>query len=76
MNYIVTHEEDDNVSLDLGDGTRAFDLQGALAFARHLVDQGKANVTIDDGDGNRITGDALIACCDGTKTLSADLKAV
>ncbi len=75
MNYIVTHEEDDEVALDLGDGAKAFDLNSALEFARRLIDEGKSNVTIDDGNGNRITGDDLIACCDGDKKLTPDLKA-
>jgi hypothetical protein len=75
MNYIVTHEDDDAVQLDLGDGSKAFDLAGALAFAGKLLAEGKALVTIDDGNGNRITGTELAACCEGRKTLTEDLRA-
>lgn len=75
MNYIVTHDEDDAAALDLGDGTKPFDLEGALAFARQLIAQGKLYVTIDDGNGNRIAGTELDDCCAGRKTLTPDLKA-
>jgi hypothetical protein len=75
MNYIVTHEEGHAAALDLGDGTKAFDLDGAMAFAKSLIAQGKAFVTIDDGNGNRITGDELASVLDGSKTLTADLQA-
>ncbi|MEI9996144.1 MAG: hypothetical protein WDM91_16230 [Rhizomicrobium sp.] len=76
MNYIVTHEDGDAPALDLGDGTKPFDLAGAIAFARQLIADGKDFVTIDDGNGNRITGAALAAVCAGEKTLTADLRAV
>jgi hypothetical protein len=76
VNYIVTHEEDEELAMDLGDGTRAFDLAGALAFARTLIAGGKALVVIDDGNGHRITGAELEACCAGQKTLTDDLRAV
>jgi hypothetical protein len=72
----VTNEEDDAAALDLGDGTRAFDLAGAVAFAKRLVAEGKVFVTIDDGNGNRITGAALDAVFAGQKTLTDDLRAV
>ncbi|MEJ1967713.1 MAG: hypothetical protein WDN03_03605 [Rhizomicrobium sp.] len=75
MNYIVTHEDGDAAALDLGDGAKAFDLAGAMAFARKLIADGKAFVTIDDGNGNRITGTDLAACLEGRKTLTADLRA-
>jgi len=75
MNYIVTHEEDEELAMDLGDGAKAFDLAGALAFAKQLIADGKDLVTIDDGNGNRITGADLAACCAGSKTLTADLRA-
>jgi hypothetical protein len=76
MNYIVTHEEDEELAMDLGDGAKAFDLAGALAFAGQLIADGKAFVTIDDGNGHRITGAELAACCGGQKTLTDDLRAV
>ena len=77
MNYIVTHEdEDEELAMDLGDGTKAFDLAGALAFAKTLIADGKPLVTIDDGNGHRITGVELEACCEGKMTLTDDLRAV
>jgi hypothetical protein len=76
LNYIVTHEQDEELAMDLGDGTKAFDLGGALAFARTLIANGKSFVTIDDGNGHRITGADLDACCAGQKTLTDDLRAV
>ncbi len=75
MNYIVTHEADDEVALDLGDGEKAFDLSGALAFAAKLIAEGKEYVAIDDGNGNRISGADLTACVEGRKTLTPDLRA-
>jgi hypothetical protein len=52
-----------------------FDLGGALAYARQLLLDGKPNVTIQDGNGHGISGDDLIACCNGEKTLTPDLRA-
>ena len=76
MTYIVTHEEDEVAALDLGDGDKPFDLSGAIAFATRLIDSGKAEVTIDDGNGNRVGGAELAAVCAGQKTLTADLRVV
>ena len=76
MNYIVTHDENEELAMDLGDGVKALDLAGALAFARTLIAGGKEFVTIDDGNGHRITGSDLEACCGGQKTLTDDLRAV
>ncbi len=67
MNYIVTHEEDNAVALDLGDGEKPFDLDGAVAFAKRLI---------DGGNGNRVTGADLVQVCAGAKRLTEDLRTV
>jgi bacillopeptidase F (M6 metalloprotease family) len=74
MNYIVTHEMDGIAALDLGDGEKAFDLKGAIAFAGKLIEDGAEEVTIDDGNGNRVTGDDLALVIEGRKTLTDDLR--
>ncbi|HEY0104653.1 MAG TPA: hypothetical protein VGB91_01120 [Rhizomicrobium sp.] len=74
MNYIVSHAEDGAAALDLGDGEKAFDLAGALAYAAKLIVAGKTSVAIDDGEGNRIAGADLAACVEGRKTLMPDLR--
>jgi hypothetical protein len=76
MNYIVTHEVDETAALDLGDGEKPFDLDGALAFARKLIADGAILVTIDDGNGNRVTGAELAAVLAGDKRLTEDLRLV
>jgi hypothetical protein len=74
MTYIVTHDSENMAALDLGKPS-GFDLEGALAHACRLIDERKLNVAIQDGKGHSISGEALVACCCGTKTLTADLKA-
>jgi hypothetical protein len=69
MTYTVTHGVGP-VALDIG-----FDLESALAHAQNLLFDGKANVTIQDGDGRSISGNDLAACCNGEKTLTPDLRA-
>jgi hypothetical protein len=76
MNYIVTHGNGHAAALDLGSSPKGFDLQGALAHACQLLSEGKPNVAIQDGNGNSISGDDLVACCAGTKILSADLRVI
>jgi hypothetical protein len=77
MLYHVTHEvfgANDKASLAVGIDP-GLSLSDALAMACQLLSEQKDNVTIR-GDGVSITGDDLVACCNGTKTLSADLRAI
>lgn len=74
MTYIVTHDTSHPAALDLGN-PKGFDMQGALAHARQLLSEGEPNVAIQDGNGHRISGDDLVACCNGDKTMSPDLRA-
>lgn len=55
---------------------RPFELSEALAYSCQLLREQKEYVTIRDGMGNSISGDDLIACCRGEKTLSPDLRAI
>jgi hypothetical protein len=70
MAYIVTHGAGPT-ALDTG-----FDLKGALAHAHQLLSDGNLNVAIQDGNGHSISGNDLVACCNGEKTLSPDLRAI
>ena len=63
------------VAIDQGPQQKGFDLNGALAHACHLVQGGRQNVTIHEDAGHDISGDPLIACCSGQKTLTDDLQA-
>ena len=69
MPYLVTH----------GTGPTAIDqkpdLDSALAHACLLIADGKPNVAIQDGEGKKISGNDLVACCNGEKKLTADLRA-
>jgi hypothetical protein len=69
MPYLVTH----------GNGPTAIDtkpdLDTALAYARELLAAGMPNVAISDGAGKNISGDELVECCNGEKSLTADLRA-
>ena len=69
MTYTVTHGGGP-VALDIG-----FDLEGALARAQNLLFDGQPNVTIQDGNGRSISGNDLVACCNGEKILTPDLRA-
>jgi hypothetical protein len=78
MPYSVTHEvfganekASQAVGIDPG-----LSLSDALDQARQLLIERKDNVTIRGDDGNSISGDDLVACCNGTKTLSSDLRAI
>ena len=76
MSYIVTHGGGSGpASIDLGNPSD-FDLEGALARAYELLAEGRDNVTISDGAGRSISGSDLIECCNGDKTLTADLRAI
>jgi hypothetical protein len=72
MMYTVTFDTSHAAAIDLGD-PKDFDLQRALAHACQLLVEGKPNVAIRDGNGCSISGDDLIACCNGDKTISLDL---
>jgi hypothetical protein len=69
MSYLVT----------FGTGPTAIDqkpdLHSALAHACQLIADGHPNVTIQDGEGRRISGNDLVACCNGEKKLTSDLWA-
>jgi hypothetical protein len=51
-------------------------LEAAIKYAGELVSDNYANVGIHDGKGNQISGDELLACYLGVKSLTADLRAV
>jgi hypothetical protein len=77
MAYTVTHGplvERGPIAIDSGTGS-GFDLERALAHAQRLLSEGKPNVTIQDGSGQSISGADLIACCEGKKNLTPDLRA-
>jgi hypothetical protein len=76
MTYIVTHDTSHAAALDLSSNPKGFDLQGALAHACQLLSEGKPNVAIQDGNGHSLSGDDLVACCNGDKTISPDLRAI
>jgi hypothetical protein len=67
MSYLVTH----------GTGpvgiAQISDLDSALVEACRLLSQGELDVAIQDGNGKRISGDDLAACCDGEKKPTTDL---
>jgi len=63
-------------AIDSGSLHLPFELADALAHACHLLGEQEANVAIIDGNGNSISGDDLVACCKGEKTLSPDLRAI
>jgi hypothetical protein len=51
-------------------------LEAALEHAGQLVSDNYANVAIEDGRGNEISGDDLIACYLGVMKLTPDLRAI
>lgn len=78
MPYSVTHEvfganEKASCAVGIDPG---LSLSDALADACQLLNERKDNVTIRGDDGTSISGDDLVACCNGTKTLSPDLRAI
>ncbi len=50
------------------------DLKTALAHACYLMSTSHPNVAISDGNGNQISGDELMACCEERMKLTSDLK--
>jgi hypothetical protein len=82
MPYRVTFETFETsgrkgpVGLDLGSQPKGFDLNDALNHARQLLQEKHQHVTISDDSGHTISGADLLACCEGKKTLTADLRAV
>jgi hypothetical protein len=48
----------------------------ALERAGQLISDNYANVAIQDGKGNEISGDDLIACYLGVMKLTPDLRAI
>jgi hypothetical protein len=79
--YIVTFEtfqgqKPGPVGIDPGPQPKGFDLEGALAHARQLLLEGNHHVKIQDSAGREISGADLTACCNGTKNLTAELRAI
>lgn len=62
-------------AIDVG-SPKSFQLSEALAHACRLLSEGKQHVAIGDGMGKSISGDDLVACCRGDKTLSPDLRVI
>ena len=74
MPYVITHDE---VTATVDVGHRGgFDLQAALARACQLLSEGVSGVAIQDETGRTISGEDLLACCRGEKTLAPDLTAI
>ena len=73
MRYIITAYTDDRLNGALEQV--ANDVHSAVGKARELIKTKSYRVAIRDCSGNKISGDDLIACCNGTKRLSRDLKA-
>jgi hypothetical protein len=73
--YFVTHEEFSPRGAAIDVAPRGLSLEHALGHAQNLMAEGKNNVTIIDNKGNSITGADLVACCEGRKILSHDLRA-
>lgn len=76
MPYTVTHTHPypGPAGVDIAPG--GFDLDSALAHACQLLREGMPDVAIQDGKGNSIKGEQLVACCRGEKRLTPDLQAV
>ncbi len=75
MIYLVTYDKTTAIAIDEAIAPKGFDLHGALAHACQLLSEGKSNVAIR-GNGHSISGDDLVACCRGDKSLSPDLRAI
>jgi hypothetical protein len=78
MRYFVMLDESDASAKVAAPNERpkAYEFDDAIAHAYRLLDDGKHNVAIRDEAGNSISGDDLIACYNGEKQPTADLKAV
>jgi len=72
MGYLVTHaaanERQSPAGID-----EPLTLEAGLALACQLLSEGRHDVAIQDGNGRRISGEELAACCRGEKTLTTDL---
>jgi hypothetical protein len=73
MTYMVSHDTEHAAALDFSSKPKGYDVQEALTHACKLLAEGKPNVAIQDGTGRRISGDDLVACCNGDKAISPDL---
>jgi hypothetical protein len=76
MSYLVTSGAAGTAAIDEGIPGKPFELADALSHACRLIDQQTPNVAITDGSGNSISGHDLIACCNGDRKISVDLKAI
>jgi hypothetical protein len=78
MRYFVTLDGSDASGKTVAGepSSQAYEFDDAIAHAYRLIDDGKHNVAIRDEAGNSISGDDLIACYNGEKQPTADLKAV
>ena len=56
--------------------TQSFELADALTHACRLLDASERNVAITDDLGRSISGQDLVDCCKGDKTIASDLRAV
>jgi hypothetical protein len=56
-------------------GKKVRHIHEALSEARHMVQRGMTNVSIQDNAGHTIDGNDLLACVKGAKVLSDDLQA-
>ena len=74
MPYVITHDEL-TATVDVGH-RGGLDLQAALARACQLLSEGVSGVAIQDETGRTISGEDLLACCRGEKTLAPDLTAI
>lgn len=54
-------------------GREHADLSAAVEEACRLIAGGQSNVAIEFGDGRSISGDDLVACCSGEKTIGDHL---
>ena len=73
MRYIITAYTDGQLNGTLEQVANS--LSDALGKARGMIEMRSFSVTIRDCYGNSISGDDLIACCNGMKRLSRNLKA-
>jgi hypothetical protein len=75
MRYFVTFDESGLGAIDKG-SPHSFELADAQVHACRLLDEGKQNVVIRNDANNSISGDDLVACCNGDKKITHDLRAV
>lgn len=81
MRYIVTSHGSDGhkpafAAVDMPTSKKEVSLEDALARAVELLSKNEPNVAIQDGNGKSISGDDLVACRNGLKNLTPDLRAV